>query len=241
MHTLTDPVTAASALALLLACALLHASFQLSASVMTLLSGHALGKKRSHARLLKLCGGYVLGNITSVGLLLLSATYIISALIVNTSALLWAGLALLGVVTGLVVLSSYYRNSTSSRLWIPLSAADYLYERSKRTKRSFEAFTLGLATGITELPFLAAPLLLTAMILRGNPDSTQLIAAIFYVLLACSPLLLLLALLGGGKKVSALEQWRQNNRLFLQIISGVGIIVISIYGYVTFSVDGGAQ
>lgn len=40
---------------------LLMPSFQLSVSVLTLLSGHALGRKTAHARLLRLTGGFIIG------------------------------------------------------------------------------------------------------------------------------------------------------------------------------------
>ena len=41
--------------------ALIHASFQLSVSVLTLLSGHAIGAKKSHARLVRLTTSYTTG------------------------------------------------------------------------------------------------------------------------------------------------------------------------------------
>ena len=47
--------------AIILLAALTHASFQLSVSVLTLLSGHALGRKTAHMRLLRLTGGFILG------------------------------------------------------------------------------------------------------------------------------------------------------------------------------------
>ena len=43
--------------------ALIHASFQLSVSMLTLLSSHTIGAKRSHARLLKLSGAFTFGVI----------------------------------------------------------------------------------------------------------------------------------------------------------------------------------
>lgn len=51
----------ASSLAIVTLAALIHASFQVSVSVLTLLSGHSIGAKHSQARVLRLTFGYVVG------------------------------------------------------------------------------------------------------------------------------------------------------------------------------------
>ena len=50
-----------SSLAIIAFAALIHASFQLSVSVLTLLSGHAIGNKAAHAKLLRLSSGFLFG------------------------------------------------------------------------------------------------------------------------------------------------------------------------------------
>lgn len=56
---------------------IMHATFQLSVSVLTLLSGHALGKGRSRRNLFKLTSSFVLGSIVSLSLLISFATLMI--------------------------------------------------------------------------------------------------------------------------------------------------------------------
>lgn len=238
MYTLSEPTSFLPAVAILVAAALLHASFQVAASVLTLLSGHSLGYNRSHNRLLRLCISYVAGNILMISLLLLGALYILSA-IYSSLTEIWSAIAILGIITGISSLLLYYRGR-QARIWMPTGAVQYLYERSKVTKRSFEAFGLGLVTGIAELPFIATPLLFAAMILRGQPDVDRLGAAFGYALIACLPLLFLLALIGSGKKINELEKWREQNRRFIQIMSSIGLVILSCYAFVLYSVtDGG--
>ena len=55
--------------------ALIHASFQLSVSMLTLLSGHALGAKARHSKVMNLAGGFSLGGITMTALLISAFTY----------------------------------------------------------------------------------------------------------------------------------------------------------------------
>ncbi len=50
-----------SSLAIVAFAGLIHASFQLSVSMLSLMSGHAIGAKRSHAKLMRLIGGFILG------------------------------------------------------------------------------------------------------------------------------------------------------------------------------------
>ena len=49
------------ALSIVCLAALIHASFQLSISTLTLMSGHALGRGQSHTRLVSLLGGFTAG------------------------------------------------------------------------------------------------------------------------------------------------------------------------------------
>ncbi|MCD9437188.1 hypothetical protein LVA97_32625, partial [Klebsiella pneumoniae] len=55
--------------------ATIHASFQLSISTLTLMSGHSLGTQQSHQKLVSLVISFVLGVIFMTFLLLTSGIY----------------------------------------------------------------------------------------------------------------------------------------------------------------------
>jgi hypothetical protein len=68
--------------------ALIHASFQLSVSMLTLLSSHTIGAKRSHARLLGLSGAFVSGVCIMTVLLLCTIALLAQILLSNADATL---------------------------------------------------------------------------------------------------------------------------------------------------------
>ena len=76
---MSDFTTIAS-LAIILLAAIVHASFQLSISVLTLLSGHALGSSTAHHRLVRLSSGYIAG-VGVMTVLLLSTLSLFLALL----------------------------------------------------------------------------------------------------------------------------------------------------------------
>ena len=57
-----------SSLAIVVFSALIHASFQLSVSVLTLLSGHSLGKQTARRKVLRLMNGFVCGVLVLTAL-----------------------------------------------------------------------------------------------------------------------------------------------------------------------------
>lgn len=206
----------------------LHASFQLGVSVLTSLSAHSFGNKKSTNHLLGLGGSYILGTFCGVLVLGLSLTYALR-LIPEPASMLWAVICGIGAGVGVAVLLFYYRTGRGTMLWLPRPAAEYLLDRIKVTKQSIEAFALGLITVVAELPFIAVPLLIVAMLFRGQTSDHGLIGLVSYGIIATLPLVILVCLIGSGKKLSVIQKWRENNKGFLQFAAGVGLIVVCLY------------
>ena len=59
-----------SSLAIIALSALVHASFQLSVSVLMLLSGHTMGKKQTPGKLLRMTTSFIIGAFTMTLLLI---------------------------------------------------------------------------------------------------------------------------------------------------------------------------
>ncbi len=222
-----------SSLAIVLFAALIHASFQASISVLTLMSGHALGKKASHGRLLRLAGGFVAGVGVMTALLLSAAAFVSSQLLLgSTPALVWAAVcgAMLGA--GLSVWLFYYKNGSGTSLWIPRHLASYLNDRSKATKQSAEAFGLGLTSVLAELLFVFAPVVVAALVLIRLSPELQLIGTLLYVTVATLPLVAVGALIGAGHTLASIQKWRESNKKFLQFAAGGGLFALGLYVYV---------
>ncbi|MEP6710670.1 MAG: hypothetical protein ABJA64_03040 [Candidatus Saccharibacteria bacterium] len=213
--------------------ALIHASFQLSVSVLTLLSGHAIGAKKSHAKLVRLTGGFVFGVTVMTVLLLSFVSFVLSSLFQSSIPLVvWAVACGLLLGLGVAVWSFYYRRERGTTLWLPRGLATYLSDRTKATKQSAEAFGLGLSSVIAELIFIIAPILVTSLILIQLSPSLQLAGIAIYTVISLMSLLIVASLIGSGHKLSRIQQWRETNKRFLQFAAGSGLLVLGFYLYV---------
>lgn len=222
-----------SSLAIIALAALIHASFQVSVSTLTLMSGHALGKKTAHGRLIRLVGSFI-GGVGVITLLLLStASFLFSQLFpYGTPMLIWAMVcgAIIGVAVAVWIY--YYKQQRGTSLWIPRSIANYLNDRSKATKRPAEAFGLGLTSVLSEILFLFAPLLVASLVLIRLSPALQLTGIALYVIISLLPLLVFSAIIGGGRTLARIQRWRESNKRFLQFSAGSALFALGIYVYV---------
>lgn len=213
--------------------ALIHASFQLSVSMLTLLSGHAIGKRTAHGRLMRLTCSF----LTGVGIMILLLVSF-SAFVLQHSfdsqipLLVWATAAGLLIGLGVAVWAFYYRHEKGTSLWIPRGIARHLADRTKATKSSAEAFGLGLTSGIGELVFTFAPMLVAALVLIQLEPLWQLIGIAVYLFISLLSLLIVYVMIGGGHKLSRIQKWRETNKRFLQFTGGAGLLILGFYLYV---------
>lgn len=207
-----------------------HACFQLSVSMLTLINSHAIGAGKRHSTILKLSLSYVLGALISTIGLLATVTYLFTSIFpVKVSAIAWIFVCALVFAVGWAVLLVYYRRGKGTQLWLPRSFVEFASARAKKTKNSFESFSLGLTMVIAELPFLIAPLVLAGAVLATLPDLEQGIGVLAYAIAACVPLLVVTIMVGGGHKISSIQRWRESNKHFLQWTSGLTLILLSVY------------
>lgn len=222
-----------SSLAIIAFAALIHASFQLSVSMLSLMSGHAIGAKRSHAKLMRLIAGFISGAGVMTMLLLSFSSLVMLHLFGNTAPkIVW--IISCGVLfgVGVAVWLFYYRRQRGTTLWIPRGAAAYLSERTKETRRSAEAFGLGLTSVISELLFIVAPIVVSSLVIIHLPAVWQLTAIGIYTLISLLSLLIVSVLVGSGHKLSSIQRWREKNKVFLQFSAGIGLLILAFYLYV---------
>jgi len=223
----------ASSLAIVTLAALIHASFQLSVSVLTLLSGHAIGAKHSHARIMRLTFGFVSGAAVMTILALSFISLIFLHLFGNDAPqFVWAIACGLLIGVGLAVWFFYYRHEKGTTLWIPRSFARHLSDRSKATKNATESFSLGLTSVISELLFIAAPMIISALVLVQLPGHWQLVGIAIYSVVSLVTLFSVWVLIGSGHKLSSIQKWREDNKHFLQFAAGGALAVLGFFVYV---------
>lgn len=219
--------------AIIIFAALIHASFQLSVSMLTLLSGHAIGSKASHGRLLKLTNGFFFG-VAVMTMLLLSFTALVFQHSFGSDVPLLAWAVACGLLLGLgvAVWAFYYRREEGTSLWLPRGMARYLSERTKATKQTAEAFGLGLSSVFAELIFIIAPVVISALVLIKLEPVWQLAGIAIYTLVSLLSLAIVNGLIGSGHKLSRIQAWREKNKRFLQFAAGSGLLILGFYVYV---------
>lgn len=215
--------------------ALIHASFQLSVSVLTLLSSHAIGAQKSQHRVKRLTTSFMFGAGVMT-LLLLSFVSLIFLHIFGTNVplLVWALVCGLVLGIGIAVWLFYYRRgSKGTELWIPRSFADFLNTRSKKTHQSAEAFSLGVTSVLAELIFIVPTLAIAALVLLGLPSMWQLVGIALYTSISLLGLLIVWSLISRGNSLAPIQKWRIENKGFLQFSSGSALIVLGFFVYVS--------
>jgi cytochrome c biogenesis protein CcdA len=235
----------------LLVAALVQASFSLGVSMLTLLSGHLMSETKSRGRLRKLSLSYITGAIFATLLLLLALSLLLTLIRIwliksgsmdggtSWTAIWWVIITVVFVVGTAIMLFYYRSGKAGTRLWLPRRAAEYLDERTRATRRGFEAFMLGIGSVVAELPFVIAPLLVVAYLTSGMsglwPVITQLAV---YTAITILPLLILFISNLGGRKISTFQKWREHNKRFLQFAAGGLLIILGFY-LLTYQVLGG--
>lgn len=222
-----------SSLAIVALAALIHASFQLSVSVFTLLSGHAIGAKTAHKKVIRLTSGFLAGVLVMTMLIISSTAFMFQHFFKGSvPSLIWAVSCGLLLGLGVAVWAFYYRPTNGTSLWLPRSAARYLAARSKATRDGAEAFGLGLTSVTAELLFIIAPVVVAGLALINLPPMWQFIGIGIYTLISLLSLLVVYALVGSGHKLSRIQKWREDNKRFLQFAGGGGLLVLGFYLYV---------
>lgn len=219
-------------IAVLTLAALIHASFQLSVSVLTLMSGHAIGSRTSHARLLRMTSGFILGVFVTTMLVVAFLAYLSLAFYPRLDTrFIWALLSGLMIGLGVAVWLFYYRRSPGTTLWIPRGMARFLSERAKKTTHASEGFSLGSTSVFAELIFTAIPAAVAAYSLIKLPVTIQLTSLFVYTTIATLPLIIVYTLVGSGHKLSRIQRWRENNKQFLQFAAGSALLVLGFFVY----------
>lgn len=213
--------------------AIIHAHLQVSVSMLTLMSGHALGKKTRHTRLLNLMSGFILGSIVMTACLVsLSALFIQNITPSGTPLILWSVVCGLLVGVGMAIWALYYKlRAHGTVLWLPRPMAHHLAARAEATKSPVEAFGLGMIGIFAELLFSFAPMLIAALFLARIDAPLQLAGLVIYTLIATAPLVVILMMVGGGHSLGKIQHWRERNKRFLQFTAGGAMIVLGAYLY----------
>ena len=231
-----------TSLGIILLAGLIHASFQLSVSMVTLLSGHAIGSQASARRTMRLTTAFFAGVVTMTMLFVSFLGYVASQLFRHdVPPLAWSVACGLMIGLGVAVWAFYYRRQNGTALWLPRGFAHFLADRTKATRYSAESFSLGLTSVLAEGLFILAPASAAALALLRFPAPLQLLGVGLYTLTASLGLLVVVVLIGSGHKLSRIQKWREDNKRFLQFAAGSALLILGFYIYVNTVVASAAM
>lgn len=209
--------------------AAVHASLQLELGGLLLLYHASLGK-HIRRRTKKLVNNYIAGIgtlaiLTLTGFCFMMDRYFGSALYPEELAVV------VGMLVAIAVLAwiFYYRRGRSTELWLPRSVARYINRRAKNTDSSIEAFSLGVLTGLAEMPFTLILLLTAANSILALPFDYQLLAAGMYVAVVILPMIILRLAIRRGQTVADIQRWRVKHKNFFRIMTGVGFLALALF------------
>ena len=212
---------------------LIHASFQLSISMVTLLSGHTNVKKMNTRKTFSLIDSFIWGVVIMTTLILSTSSFLISIFFPNSIPLyIWALATIFMIFIGVIIWSFYYRRGEGTALWMPRSLARFIDKRINKVQIPAEAFSLGVSSVLTEIMFIAGPTLAVSLLVNKLPTNLQIYALMLYVFIASSGVFLTRVLIGSGHSISKIQKWREENKLFMQFCSGSALIVLGVFLYV---------
>lgn len=213
--------------------ATIHASFQLSISTLTLMSGHSLGTQQSHQKLVSLVISFVLGVIFMTFLLLTSGIYMANTMIHYgiLQIVLWATACSALIIIGVAVWLFYFRPGKGTILWIPRFMAEYLTRRCSKTKSNGEAFSLGISSVVGEIIFLLAPIVVSILFIINMPIALQISGVALYILISVLPLVVVCILVNKQNKLSRIQKWREENKRFIQLMTGSIMLAVGFFVY----------
>lgn len=220
------------AIGVIILAGLVHASFQLGISMVTLLASHSAGKKLPGKRILGMVWAFSGGSVVLTGLLASSITYAVSIIFrggisTHTWEFTAGALALIGVAVWIF----YFQRNDGTSLWLPRSMAHAIFRRIRVTGSAAESFSLGMLSVVAEIIFLIVPIIAIALAITSLPYYWQLPAIILYVATASLSLITVAVLIGSGHRLSRIQEWRQANKRFIQFWAGAGLLVLSAFIY----------
>ena len=213
----------------ILLAAIVHASLQLELGALVLLYHASLGK-HIKKKTKDLVSSYIFGAAMLIILFTSTIIYLIasfsySSLSTECLAILSAVLLMLAVLIWLF----YYRTKRTTELWIPKSIARYINNRAKKTESNIEAFSLGMLTAFSEMPFSFVLMVIAGNSIVDLPLEWQFPTVLLYAFIAVLPLFTLRFFIRRGSTVVDVQKWRTKNKNFFKILSGSLFLTLAVF------------
>ena len=129
------------------------------------------------------------------------------------------------VIAGLIEIKDFFWYGQGITLSIPAEKAKKIHYMTK--KLTFPAMVvLGAFVAGVELPCTGGPYLAILVFLSQNFNFTGFLLLVFYNIIFVMPLVVILLMVYFGYKIQYLKRWKQNNRIYMRLATGVILILL---------------
>ncbi|HLG23396.1 MAG TPA: GAP family protein [Candidatus Nanoarchaeia archaeon] len=144
------------------------------------------------------------------------------------------------IIAGLIEIKDFFWYGQGITLAIPAKRAKQIHDMTKKITLPGVLFLGAFVAGV-ELPCTGAPYLAILLLLSQNFDFTAFLMLVLYNFIFVLPLLVILLMVHFGFKLQNLKRWKQNNRTYMRLATGVVLIflgwllVLIANGSITFN------
>lgn len=210
--------------------ALFVTTLQFDLSIVTFMSGHALGRQTSQRRLRLMVDQFTIGFVLMAWLIISTTCLVLHFSLhelVNTSWF-WtlASLLILGQTLLMALLG--FGKKTTPHPWLSQAMRHFLTKRASKTRSPAEAFSLGLTGFITQTPVILLPFVITSAILLALPNQWLVPGTVVFSLILSAPLLVFRGYLLNNQSGVGVQQFVIKNRRFFQIIRLICLLILAL-------------
>ena len=144
--------------------------------------------------------------------------------------LIWAEsisiiVGLLVVFGGIVEIKDYFWYGSGFSLMIPHKYSAKIKEKMQKLSIGTVIF-LGIFVAAVELPCTGGPYLAITLLLSQNFNLAGFLMLVLYNIIFVMPLVVILLLVIFGAKVQNIQKWKQGNKAYMRLITGIILIAL---------------
>ena len=129
------------------------------------------------------------------------------------------------VIAGLIEIKDFFWYGQGISLSIPPGKAKKIQEMTKKVTLPAIVILGAFVAGV-ELPCTGGPYLAILVFLSQNFNFTGFLLLVFYNIIFVMPLVVILLMVYFGYKIQHLKKWKQNNRTYMRLATGVILILL---------------
>lgn len=187
--------------------------------VLVLMVSVVLGNGGKVSRLLLLGGLYIFAVFATYLLAGLGLVYFLGAIPLYVTEYLSIAVGSLVIFAGILEIKDFFWYGQGLSLQIPAVFAAKIKQMSSNITVP-SVILLGAFVSAVELPCTGAPYLAIISILSTNFNASAFLLLVIYNIVFVAPLIIILLLVAAGVKVSAVKQWKQDNKHYMRLATG---------------------